>query len=266
MEYLVIADEFADPLAAAGLDRFDALMRGPVGETIKRKPGREVRRVAVGERLFFLRRVDAEPVGMALRSWARLRRAESPCVREARLIEALRRQGIAVMRAAAWGERRVLGVPRESFLLAEGVAGRELDVVFRDADDQQRCEIAAALGTLLGRLNQLGYFQRLRLRDLIVTQNPPQLVLIDRETTRTDAQPVTMERCCDCLARCWCKLIQTGHHLQKTLLQKTGQVRFLRAYADMMGWSKKQRRQAVARVKHRVESLTRRGGKYERPA
>ena len=248
-----IDEPFTAPLAAAEIDDFDKLMFADLGTVIRSKHGQEVRRLTVsspdGDKVFYLKR-SHHPA--------------NACRRELALIHAMQQHGIAVMRPAAWGRCSAIGITCHSFLMTEQVQGDELDDLFAGAGSRVRGQLATAMGVLLGRLSRAGFYHRLRLRDLICTQvpagahQPAKLTLIDREATRAGPRRHTSGRCYDCLARCYCKLIQTGHDLNN--IEK---VRFVIAYLGALdGLSSPSRRALIREVTRRVDRLIEPGRKY----
>lgn len=225
---LHIADEFRADLSGAGLADFDRLMHSAsVGEVIAVEPGREIRRLTIARRggagVFFLKRTWPDRRNAKRARWGTaMRRGSMPheaAWREQEHVRALAAAGLPVMKAAAWGERRVLGVGRESFFLVEGVEGTDLSVVFAQAGAAERRRLLRAIGDLIGRLHVHGFFETVRLRDVFCTTMPVEqsqpavLVLIDRDTYAPRARHPTPQRCAEEVARGYCKFVQQGHRL-----------------------------------------------------
>jgi hypothetical protein len=260
-----IGKRFEEVLRSASLDCFDRLMSKDLGVVIHAKYGQEVRKIEMktgnGRKLFYLKRCMRRASEALPAPWWC---ATLPCERELTMIRALQAHDIPVMRPAAWGRRTVLGLRREGFLLVEAVNGQEMINLFRDADQSLRLRLVQAMGTLLGRLNSLGFFQRIRLRDLICTdtpnshQAPVRLVLIDRETTCIRSRQCSAARCIECLARCYCKVIQLRHRFDAREISS-----FANAYISALTTRGLiSRRELINRTRHRVEKLTAPGGKY----
>ena len=261
-----IGKRFKDILGSASLNRFDRLMNADLGIVVRSKRGQEVRKIEIEtghvRKLFYLKRCTSRASEAIAALW---RSRELPCERELAMIRALQERDMPVMRPAAWGRRSVLGMSREGFLLVEAVDGQEVTDLFGRADRRLRLRLVRAMGNLLGQLNGLGFFQRIRLRDLICTEIPDpdrapvQLVLIDREATRVRPQRFSTARCIDCLARCYCKLIQLRHRLDAREMSS-----FAGSYmAALEGRGSVRKRELINRTRRRVESLTAPGGKYQ---
>lgn len=145
-------------------------------------------------------------------SWTlkKLLRGKSPhsiSYLELTAIDLLIQNNFAVTKPVAWGERRVLGIPVEGFLLVEEVPGVSVQTYWQQGDRQLRWRLMQDLGILLGKLNVAGFFAWVRLKDSIcpaIPDNPQQpipLVLIDRECSPTRLEPFSARACYYCLAR-----------------------------------------------------------------
>lgn len=143
----------------------------------------DIWKVAAGNEVFFLKRRWGESRGGLLRMVARGRRPLSGPVREAVLADLLRAEGFAAMEPVICGEIRAGGFPKKGFNLCREVRGTPLDEVHAAAGGVVRERILRRLGTLTGRLHATGFFQNVRLKDVMVTPEQ-EWVLIDRETIR----------------------------------------------------------------------------------
>lgn len=263
-------------LTAAGLADFDALNGGEVGRLIKDKKGTQVRRLELPEGVFYLKRSRADPfvrtlhalLGGLIRGLIR-GRCRAPmvrCYREMLMARALAAAGIAVMRPVAWGQRRVLGVPRDGFMLTEEVRGEEFINLFNRLQGAQRRRAAAAMAQLLGRLHLCGFYPSIRLRDLIVTDAAAlSLTLIDCETSAPrprGRRPCEPGRCLAALARCYLK----NQPQMQSPLSGLELLAALRAYHAVVRerWPVS-RRDLWFQVRRTVERLSGPGGKYHTP-
>jgi len=269
-----LAEGYRASLEKAGLGGFGRLMRdAAVGEVIASEPGREIRRVSLVHggvaRDFFLKRTWPDRSNpKRTRIINALRRGMMPheaAYREYLHVAALREAGLPVMTPVAWGERRVLGVGRESFFLVEKVEGRDLALLFTEVDEKSRTRLLTALGDLLGRLHAAGFYETVRLRDVFCVDlrdgsaELPELVLIDRDTyTPLPVEPEAA-RCSDELARCYCKLVQQGTRMTGGQIRAAG-----RAYARSAAavWRVSSRGVVKATAKD-VARMTSPGRKYE---
>jgi heptose I phosphotransferase len=105
-------------LSYHNLSSFQQIMNYAHGKSITRKRGRTVVRVNLGSRSFYLKRnrIEVHEFFKALR---RLRVNYSGARQENRAIATLNNLGIETVPLAAYGERRILGVEFESFLMTE---------------------------------------------------------------------------------------------------------------------------------------------------
>lgn len=262
---LHIAEPFRQRLTAAGLDRFEPLMHGEgLGVEVNRKPRQVVLRLDAAHGGFYLKRTWADPPPRVLRQMLHGFGPHVASLRELHMIRSLEAHGLPVMKAAAWGQRRTLGWPREGFLLVEAVPGRNVLELFAEGDDAARMHLAQAMGQLLGRLNHCGFFGALRLRDMIGPTSihgdaPPPLVLIDRETHAPRPQRFSWEHAARCVARSYCKLRQMGHDLTPRQ-----QAAFLDAYARAAAERQPpDQRMFIAAIGRHVRQLIASGAKYD---
>lgn len=123
---LEIVPEYRAALQAAGLGDFEGFMRvqgsGPPASRHAHRETVPLEIVIDGKpRAFFLKRVFRVPPRHAVAPLLRLRRGVSQPRHEWAVLWDLERAGVSAMKRVAFGERRVLGVPREAFLLVEKV-------------------------------------------------------------------------------------------------------------------------------------------------
>jgi tRNA A-37 threonylcarbamoyl transferase component Bud32 len=141
--------------------------------------------------------------GLALRHLLRpMLFGHLPCsgpLRELKMLQQLRARGFLTMEPVAWGERRVSGIPRQGFLLVKAVEGEEVVLLASKHGDDALSELASQIGHLLARLHLAGFFQPVRLKDLIKTNAG--LVLIDRETSKPWRSFFSKRRCSNSLRR-----------------------------------------------------------------
>jgi tRNA A-37 threonylcarbamoyl transferase component Bud32 len=164
-----------------GLGDFSAWMNAEIGEVVSSVRGSETRLVESGGECFFVKRRKSEP---AMRLLALLLFGRCPMsapLREYRMLQALVGEGFRVMVPVAWGEASSLGIPKEGFLVVRAVAGRSLLQAYREGSAEDRGHQMRQFGRLTGRLHARGFFDHLRLKDLIVEADG-QLTMIDRES------------------------------------------------------------------------------------
>jgi hypothetical protein len=201
-----------DLLAAHQLDDFLPWMSAETGVVVSRSASSEVRRVTLdGEEFYLKRRSEESPLRLlALVCFGR--RPMSAPIRELTLVQALAAAGFPVMRPVAWGEARVCGLPRQGFLVVHGLRGRSLADVYEDALSDERCGIMARMGELTGRLHGGGFFQPLRLKDLIQAEDGT-WTLIDRECGRPWRKRFSNRYAVASLAHSARRTLRDGHRI-----------------------------------------------------
>jgi len=163
-----IEPEYRELLARNGLSDFDTIMHRPCGPAASRHKDRATVCISLSDgqelRRFYLKRVYHVPFRHILADVLRCRRPEPQPIREAQAIARLESCGLGVMRAAAWGQRREWGCPRQAFLLVEEVPGRRtlLEALHEwaasPADPIRRRERATAaveFGAFVRKLHQM---------------------------------------------------------------------------------------------------------------
>ncbi|MHC4994677.1 MAG: hypothetical protein ACYTGQ_06430 [Planctomycetota bacterium] len=198
MKVLKLSPDFESLLRENGLADFDTLMRGDLGESLDEHGVETTRRVRIGEQDFFLKRRASSPLRISLELYAKLRRAHSAPYREMLHAELIRAAGLPAMRVAAAGEERRLGFPRGGFILTRGAPGQGLQAALPGMDPERRMVAVRALGSLVGGLHGAGFFNSLRLKDVICDwpedRPEPSLTLIDREVRTTHPRRYTRGR------------------------------------------------------------------------
>ncbi|MGL4551133.1 MAG: lipopolysaccharide kinase InaA family protein [Gemmataceae bacterium] len=145
---------WAGPLRLLGL-RTPADFLALPEEVIGGHRGRRVGRVAVGGRVFYLKREERVRLRTRLANWLAGAGWTSLSRREAKTLQALERAGLPGPRWAACGEDDA----GRAFVLIEEAPGTPLpDHLRRHPADRRR--VAAALGRLLARLHGAGFVHR----------------------------------------------------------------------------------------------------------
>lgn len=157
-----------DEFTALGLHDFDSVMTLRKGMPVSRHAHRNTVRLAAesgsADRTYYLKRVYRVPLKHIVEDLVARRPPRAQPVREAEAIERCREQGIGVMRALAWGQRSVVTVPRQAFLLVEAVPAMEnLEEALRrlacaEGRDalRERSHLARALGRFVARIHDAG--------------------------------------------------------------------------------------------------------------
>jgi len=204
------------PWALESFDDPAAMMTQPLGEPVLDEPGRQVRRIVFDDygRCLYLKRQREPRPWRQLPMLLRAARPHTAAGREATMIAALRAADMPVARVVSWGQRRVLGVPIEGYILTEAVHGPSLAQALAEAAPAERRRLFGDAGRLMGRLHAAGFFHIVRTKDVIVADqtnadeplwSAGDLVLIDREVHSPWAKRFTRRRCLHSLARCRAK-------------------------------------------------------------
>lgn len=161
---------YFQPLSTIGLTDFQAFMKLTGGEPTSRHEYRETLPVDLSidgqMQRFFLKRVYVVPPRHALTPLVRFKSGRSQPWQEWHICQALEKAGVPVMKAVAMGERRVLGVPTQAFLLVEAVPmtytlENWLVPGFsrpRHVDAATRRQILFELGQLLRQISNAGFY------------------------------------------------------------------------------------------------------------
>lgn len=221
VEFEVLA-RYRPLLERAGVGDFQSLMHAPIGNLLKSGRRAELRRIELPSGgggapvIAYLKRTLHERPRKIFNLLMRGQRPHVDTYREMQLICALQSHGIAAMNVMAYGEERWRGLPLRGFVLVEHVEGRELDDLYTHGDAAARAMVMRSFGRLLGRLNALGFYQVVRLKDLICTTAPGgetaalDLTLIDRAATWASTKRFSRRRCLDCVKRSAERLADDG--------------------------------------------------------
>lgn len=214
---LHVVPEDRDSLRAEGLCSYESFMHSHCGQPISDQSTRQVRRIQWPGGRAYLKRAWGEKKIKLLSTWLLGHRPESAPVREYLMLKRLREAGLPAARPVAWGQKRVLGVPVEGFLLTEAVEGQPFEQLLLNSEGEARLRWIEAMGSLLGRLHTTGFFHILRVKDLIATPEG-RLVMIDREVAHPWPRRFSPARCQQGLARCAAKYIRSGHRMTRAEL------------------------------------------------
>lgn len=204
----------AEPAVRALFEGGGALAGGQVWQA----EGTKVMRVPVtADRGCYLKRCGRESLRHLLRPLLFFRRPCSMAMRELQMLQALRQAGFPAMEPLAWGERRVLGIPVGGFLVVNEVRGELADRLLSTLSDDGRASFLKEVGALLGKLHAAGFYQPVRLKDLIKSEQG--LVLIDRETSKPWRVRFARRWCLESLRRSIRKSISDGSALTRRDLE-----------------------------------------------
>ncbi|MCP4471763.1 MAG: hypothetical protein GY815_13960 [Gammaproteobacteria bacterium] len=194
---LQVKPAFAALLQAHDLGNYRQLMQTSKGRVVEEDSLRDVRCLDLDGQAFYLKRTHSEKALSALESYGRGRLAHSKPFKEMLQFKHLARLGFDVAEIVATGEELHYGIPQRGFIMTREVEGRDLALVYRAADDTERCHILRYFGSLLGRLHAGGFYGSTRLKDIIyagVAGDSPKLTLIDRETRNPYPKRATAKR------------------------------------------------------------------------
>lgn len=191
---LQINPAYLDLLQANGLHHYSAIMQTTIGETVEENESRDVRRLLLDNRTFYLKRTRFEKASSAWESYARGRRAHSKPYREMLQFRQLAARGFDVAEVVGVGEALRFGIPQRGFIITAEVSGEDLAVAYETADNDHRRRMLSQFGALLGHLHDQGFFGSTRLKDIIYDADGPRLTLIDRETRNPYPKRATARR------------------------------------------------------------------------
>ncbi|MCP4767623.1 MAG: hypothetical protein GY875_15290 [Gammaproteobacteria bacterium] len=194
---LQINPAFAALLQAQDLGNYRQLMQTSAGRVIEKDNLRDVRCLELDGQAFYLKRTRTEKALSALESYGRGRLAHSKPFKEMLQFKHLARLGFDVAEIVATGEELHYGIPQRGFIMTREVEGQDLALVYRAADDRERCLIIEQFGSLLGRLHDNGFYGSTRLKDIFYARavnDAPKLTLIDRETRNPYPKRATAKR------------------------------------------------------------------------
>lgn len=161
--------------------------------------------------VFYLKQTGRKPFKYYLRTLLCGHISHTGALRELKMLQELRSAGFLTMEPVAWGERRRFGFPVSGALVVREVRGREVADLFRHADGPDRRILMEAAGRLIGQLHAAGFFQPVRLKDLIRTEEG--LVLIDRETSKPWKSFFFRKKCINSLQATLRRTLRDGHRI-----------------------------------------------------
>ena len=175
-------------------------------------PYKKVQRLTVEDgSVFYLKQIGREPSKHHLRTLFCGHIPYSRALRELRMLKKLRSAGFITMEPVAWGERRCFGVPLDGFLVVREVRGEEVSELYKRSSGLEKRILLETVGRLVGQLHAKGFFQPVRLKDLILTEAG--LVLIDRETSKPWKSFFLRKKCINSLLRSIRRTLRDGYHI-----------------------------------------------------
>lgn len=182
-QFFNINEQYRSRLEALNLTSFEQLMNSTAGDILESEASRESRRIEHNGEVAYLKKQFFVAKKPCIETNLLLHKAHTPAVNEHIYIRQLKQQEFAVMNVMAVGEQRRCGFPSKGFILVDEVKGQQLDRLLNDIDDEKNTHsLLVAYGELIARLHQYGFYAPLRIKDIIVTDDKHQpLVMIDRE-------------------------------------------------------------------------------------
>jgi len=156
---------------------------GPLGGAARWAGSAGARRITTADgQAYYFKRGGREPLRLALRPLALGHRSYSGPMRELTILRKLRVAGFRTLEPLAWGEQRRWGLPVRGFLLTREAGGQEVADLLVQGRAGARDALWREIGVLLARLHLAGFFQPVRIKDLL--RDASGLILIDRETSK----------------------------------------------------------------------------------
>ena len=159
--------------------------------------------------VFFLKRTGGPPVLKQMAEMLFGYRPHSIVFRELQMLKKLQRAGFQTMEPVAWGEQRRFGFPICGILVVREVQGEEFAQLYDAVDGMRKKELMKEAGQLIGRLHAHGFFQPVRLKDIIYSEKG--MVLIDRETSKPRPSLFLKKKCLSNIARAARRTMRDGH-------------------------------------------------------
>lgn len=180
-------------------------------QLFREKAGREIRVIDIAGQRFFLKRSGIESIVRSLPMVFFGLRPCSGALRELRMLRCLKESEFDVMEPVAWGEKSASLTKHRGFLLVRNVDGVEAKKYLKSASPGEQRLLLEKTGELTGRLHAAGFYQAIRLKDLIWSEN--RLVQIDRETLHPWKTRFSRKRCINALERGIRRTFREEHQL-----------------------------------------------------
>ena len=146
-------------------------------------------KMKLDDETFFLKRNFSERPRKVIRSFFKGKIYRQPVIVEVNNLKFLQDKGLNLMKVVAWGEKRVLGWPVNSFLLVEKARGQEFIDFYKSSDSQRRSSLYREFGRLIGRLHSQKLDSIIRPQDVFCDVETESdnviLTVIDREEGST---------------------------------------------------------------------------------
>jgi len=156
---LHIEESWKQPLAEAGLDRFEALMDSTQGQCVSwHDRGQTYRIVLPSGQVVFLKRDLYTSLKDFFTDLLCFSSPRSPCLVERSANQRVASLDIPVPKIIAWGQRRWLGLPRQAVLVMTELSGQPLSKFLQaDPAKSARRQALRRVGQTAGKLYKPGF-------------------------------------------------------------------------------------------------------------
>ena len=215
---------------------------------------REVRSFELDGTTYFLKRNTFEGVKKTWRLLRQTPSARSSLDKERKLVELFEQSTLPVMRVAAYGERRFLGLPIGSLLVVRDVKGEPFPATYKKSKPTEKRKLAFVMGAFISAVHSAQIDSIVRVHDLFCTSKDYTdfrhcLVAIDREHGSLRKRPLSTQARASQLARIY---IQSTTHCG--LASRLELLAFLAGYRDCVAEAKRHilQRTLVHKIKKRL--------------
>jgi len=201
-EEFFIDPEIREPLIKEGFQGYKQFLSYSGGELVSlqtKRPVRTLYLIVNGRRKkYFLKQVPSESPRVNIKRIRKGRPLHVNTFRELQMLKFYEEQGLPVMQAKGWGERRLGKWPLNGFLLVEEVQGAEFSDLYKSLSRPRQKQLLHAYGALVGYLHRSGISSRVRCRDIKCTTDSFDhfkqcMVIIDRECGKPVKQNLSPE-------------------------------------------------------------------------
>ncbi|MBN2059277.1 MAG: hypothetical protein JW882_02565 [Deltaproteobacteria bacterium] len=199
------------------LENYDSMMNFSDGEVVARNPGKQVLLIEGDmngrQKRYYLKQAFSMDPVQILTAVLRGRKVRMTTERELEMLKLLEEQGVPVMHAAAWGSRRLFGLPSSGFLLVEEVQGKAFVDMYSALEEFGRRRLMRAYGALVGFMHRNGLDSIVRVTDMICVSDDftdfrRSLVVIDREWGSTERKKISFKKRCKQLGKMFTKMLR----------------------------------------------------------
>lgn len=221
-----------ETLEVAGLLGFDAVFARTGGIAVTRHADRGAFRLEVGEgdgrRVFYVKRLGRARAKQVIEAFLGGQMPISKCRREWEFSRGLEAVGVGAVPGLAYGERRCLFWPLESYMVAAEVEGKRLDETLEelrisDPKGSKKRALTGLVADTIARMHDAGFFHKdLYAKHIFIGQNagPGRISVIDLQRMATGGGESAAVR----------DLAGLNVSLPRRLVSRTDRLRFFEAY------------------------------------